>query len=304
MLHKQANVAVFLLGAVFISSVIATFIIHRSPSVLERQKKINMRSQRLLQKASKEVVPDFKPQDSSRYSAIVYDFEIKESFSGSLPWAKAVASDPSNVFSFTWRIKLLSNSSLSFQIEKRIKANYMITIKRRNGRLLYTKSKHIAIPKEEIVLDPDIYIVTVVSNKQLDFIKLNVNPKTKVSTKFNSGNNPIIKTIHLQIDKPAEKGLKRLVVIAKNSSPVNLISKMPKGRVKAKFTAEDGTAMAARIGLSGRTKEHLYGFPSLDVKIKKTRAFMGFTSFKLYRMETKSGLFDFVLAIIIVRHPR
>ena len=54
----------------------------------------------------------------------------------------------------------------------------------------------------------------------------------------------------------------------------------------------------AGIALSGRTPVHLEGFPSLDVKIKGGLSFKGFSTFKLYKLSTKSGLSDFVFLSI------
>jgi hypothetical protein len=69
---------------------------------------------------------------------------------------------------------------------------------------------------------------------------------------------------------------------------------MAGGRVRAKIVDEGGQRVAdARIGLSGRTKGHLEWFPSLDLKLGGG-SFMGIESFKLYRLDTKSGLMDLI----------
>ena len=70
------------------------------------------------------------------------------------------------------------------------------------------------------------------------------------------------------------------------------ILKIAGGRIKALIVDETGKEVAgAKIGLSGRSREHLEWFPSVDVKLDGG-TFMGIPSFKLYRIDTKTGLMD------------
>ncbi|HEY4475825.1 MAG TPA: hypothetical protein VJB92_03865 [Candidatus Paceibacterota bacterium] len=68
----------------------------------------------------------------------------------------------------------------------------------------------------------------------------------------------------------------------------------PANRVQGEIESGASVKTLAGIGLSGRTPEHFKFPPSLDVKIESGPLFLGMKHFKLYRIETKSGLYDFI----------
>ena len=220
------------------------------------------------------------------YSSNIYDIEVDGSFSGPLPWVSQVTPDPGGVNSFTWRLRLTTEATFSVRVDEAITGPFSIKLSDASGSPLYAATGNISIPAEEIRLNPGIYVLDAVSEGPLDRFEVDFKthgPPTTAPFK--------LKNIHIEIDAFALKNFRRLRDLSLNSTDDNIL-KMAGGRVKARILDETGEKIAeAKIGLSGRSREHLDWFPSVDLKLDGG-TFMGIPSFKLYRIDTKNGLLD------------
>jgi len=104
-----------------------------------------------------------------------------------------------------------------------------------------------------------------------------------------------IQEIDIRLNKK-EKELNRLISLSKTKK-ANIV-KVAGSLIKTKLIAND-KEYSVNIKLAGRTAHHLSWFPSIDVDIVGGNSYRGMTSFKLYRLNTKSGLHDIVLMSIL-----
>ncbi|MFH1768713.1 MAG: right-handed parallel beta-helix repeat-containing protein [Candidatus Omnitrophota bacterium] len=297
--HNNKTIVFFLALAIIIASFTAAFIAVRLNFTSNKVSDTSIRTKLLALKNNQLSQSSFEPQDSVLYSGLIYDFEINKDFSGPLPWSEYVAASPAGIFSFQWRVKLSSPASFSVADDGEGGSDYIFKVINRKGLGIYTKTDDFVVPQEAVVLLPDIYMFNLVSSKALDAVKVNLRmlDKGKEQLAKNVGNR--LKTLSFNLDEKAMQDFRRLIMASQKSSDVTIV-KVARGRVPAKVIDEDGRYVAeARIGLSGRTREHLDWFPSIDIKIKGGRSFNGMTAFKLYKLETKSGLYEFVFLSVL-----
>lgn len=222
------------------------------------------------------------------YSSNVYDIEIDRDFSGQMPWADLVKPGPDGSYVFTWRMRLSRAASFTVNAGDGEGETFSLRLSDRSGAPLYAKAQGLEVPTEEVHLEPGIYVLDAVSTAPLDFFSVNL------KTSNDKAPPPAgLQSIHFNIGALDQKDLRRLADLSLSSTKGSIV-KMASGKVKASLVNGEGRAVTeARIGLSGRTREHLDWFPSVDVKLSGG-TFNGIQSFKLYRLETKSGLLDFV----------
>jgi hypothetical protein len=235
-----------------------------------------------------------------RYSNLIFDREFDGDYSGPLPWAERVTRGPDGSYEFTWRIKLSIKASLEINVSDGVPDDYSIELYDSSGMPLVALTDSLALPVRQAALEPDIYIIKVIADGPLDFFTIDIkavleSPEPGEGAVAPSGG---LKILRLELDRFAERDLQRLAEVALKTSKHGILSPA-KGRVKGKLVDRDGKTIAlANVGLSGRTRTHIEGFPSLDL-ILRNGSFMGIPSFKLYKPEVKSGLFDFVFLSIL-----
>lgn len=252
---------------------------------------------RLLElKKTSEIFSDYVPVKSANHSSVLFDFVAADGTGQSLPWAADAAVDPFGRYAFAWRIKVPFHASFGARLEGA--EDFEITLTGRDGSHRFLKNNSMAVPAESIQIEPGIYVLSAsatipLGSLSVDFMKnASIEPsKPELDEAFK------VMSLSLELDEFAERDLKRLVELAKISTGASTV-KMPSGRVNARII--DGErALDASIGLSGRTREHLDWAPSLDVSIKGGKAVAGLDSFKLYRLGTKSGLYDMAFLSVL-----
>ncbi|RKY27098.1 MAG: hypothetical protein DRP61_04835 [Candidatus Omnitrophota bacterium] len=290
----------YILIGIIILGIVSSFIIKRYGQIRQRLPNPILRSSLMSIKSLGRNISIFEKTQSGCYSNIIYDFKIERSFSGPLPWSDLVLPEPSGTFSFTWRVKLVFPALFAVISDNIKDSDYIIKLLNREGLPLYVKTNTFTLPKKNVELQPDIYIVKIISDvsvKNFIFRFLPVDVSV-YSTKDYSDIGKMRK-MYIKFDRFAERDFVKLIDAAKSSSNGEIV-KMPKARVRGKLIDENGRLISeAKIGLSGRTREHLRWFPSLDVKIIKGGTMWGMPCFKLYRLGTKSGLYDFVFLSIL-----
>ncbi len=220
------------------------------------------------------------------YSPSIYDIEIGADFKGTLPWASEVAQSPGGAYSFTWRIKLTAAAAFSVKIHKAAIGPYSIELSDTSGAPVFIKSHKITIPTSGVELAPGIYVLKAGSKEPLDLFEIELKTHGERTT------DPFkLKSLNIEIDAASMKSFEKMVDISLDSTKSDIL-KMAGGRVAASITDTAGRRLAGvRMGLSGRSREHLGWFPSVDLKLDGG-SFLGIESFKLYRLKTKSGLLD------------
>lgn len=256
-----------------------------------------IRAKLLSSKDKTAILGDYTPINSNVYSASVYDHKVSVPALFKLPWVKLVRESPNGGFAFTWRIKLTFKALFSVKIDDRAPGDFSIELSARDGSIRFARSESLLIPAQEVELEPGIYIIKVNSLSPLDFFSLSFENVKDAQPQSLSASSDIpvgIEPLYLNLDLRAKDALERFVELALMSSTEAII-KTPKGRVEGTIVDKlNGNHISAGVTLSGRTREHMKGFPSLDVKIKGGVTYNGFSSFKLYKLSTKSGLYDFV----------
>ncbi len=285
-------------------SLFATIIYQRYGSP-EKVVDTAIRTKLLQGKEHQALFGDYKPTNSNVYSASLYDHKVDAPSVFRPPWAELVESSPNGDYSFSWRVKLSFKAVFSVVIDEKAPEDFSFLLSARDGAKRFVKSDNLTIPSDDVILDPGIYLLKVSSSGPLDFFsvafaKARQGQPPATSTASVGGHS--IEPLYLQLDARARDGLDRFVELALQTERETIV-KTPKGRVDAVIIENKGDKDAtnhldAAITLSGRTIVHLEGFPSLDVKIKGGLTFKGFSSFKLYKLSTKSGLYDFVFLSI------
>ncbi len=236
---------------------------------------------------------------STLYSNILYDFEINKAMSAPLPMSSPLPPDPLGNYTFSWRLKLSYPALFHVDVNHNAKADYSFELTNQEGLPVYLKTNSIVLPDEKIELPAGIYLFKLTANKIPDFYNADFTPAYDTDVPASSADNNL-KTIYLKLDGLAVMDFDRLINLARNTADEQQIVKMPKGRIKGLLVNKNGEKLAnIRVGLSGRTLEHLAWHPSIDIKIKGGRVFMGVSAFKLYRLDTKTGLYDFAFLSIL-----
>ena len=287
--QKRLLTLLALLALTVVLAVTATFVIDRPgptgnvPDTATRLKLLTQKSSETQETAGP---PALLSERSVLYSSNIYDVEVGTDFTGPLPWASQVTPEPGGGFSFTWRLRLTTAATFSVIVGDSTTAPFSIKLSNASGSPILTKTGEITIPAGELRLTPGIYILEAASASPLDFFKVDFKTYgTPTEAPFK------LKSIHIEIDALAFKNFNRLVELSLNSTDGDIL-KMARGRVKGRIVDRAGKRLAgARIGLSGRSREHLDWFPSVDLKLNGG-TFMGIPSFKLYRLDTKTGLMD------------
>ena len=286
----------FILIAIAASSVAATAVVYRDGPV-DRVQDTDIRASLLLKKDTRELVAFSAITESRRFSDLVYDLDVTGPVKTVLPWAESVKIDPQGAYSFTWRIRLSFDALFSLEVTEP-GADYSLKVISSRGLPLYTKTNSLTLPGERLNLPPGIYILEASSEGPLDFFKVEFTPAGKIFVEGPSGgNNP--KKINLRIDPREARDFERLLAIARGSGDAGIVN-MPGGRVRGTlFDGHDRVLGDVRVGLSGRTREHLEWFPSVDLRLSGGRSYLGMPSFKLYRLDTKSGIYEFVFMSVL-----
>jgi hypothetical protein len=235
------------------------------------------------------------PQNSVSYSNIVYDVVFGADYTGPLPYVDGMVADPHGRYSHSIRFKLSVEATMSFDARTLKGGDYSIKVVDRHGLPLYRKTDRLVLPADEVSLAPGLYVIHVDSSKGLQGLRFRLH-----ATRGGGNQQPTAAAWHdklgevrIWLDAASQTEIRRVVDIAM-SSPGGAVITVPSVRVAATLTREDGQKLPARVGLSGRTREHLQWFPSIDVKLAGQGAYRGMKSFKLYRLETKSGVEDLV----------
>ena len=286
-----------ILVMILLSSVLATKIVGKR-EVGDEITDTAIRSELLRKKVETADLAGFLPQESFLYSSIIYDHQVNAGTSLTLPWAANAITLPSGDYRFSWRVKLLDRAAFSIEDkDSTTNAHYSIMVSARDGSPRYFKSNELALPYQVVELTPGIYLIEASSLKSLDNFKLHFKSVTKTDTSVQNVKATYperLTTIKLSLNARAKKNLDRMVTLAKESSKTDII-KMPGARVDGEILFENGgSPVEVRVGLSGRSKEHLIGNPSLDIKVKGNKSILGTASFKLYKLSTKVGLLDFI----------
>ena len=287
--------AIFFIGS---SYLIPLFFGNKS-SFKKKIPETNTRKILLNKKKKKNIYQKFLPINSSLYSKSIYDFIINQNFNNSLPNSEKVIPNIYGNYEYSLRIKFLFPGELSFKILDKNK-NFNLSIKDLNGLPVYRSNNLMNLPSTKINIKPGIYNVKINSELSIDnFLFKYKTLKNNFRIDKNKSN---IKTLNINYSESDSRALKRLVSLAKKNSKdrnTQVISVMPNGRIKGTIN-EDNNIINAEIGLAGRTLQHFDNdFPSIDVRATGGKTFRGISSFKLYRLETKSGLKDFVFLSIL-----
>ncbi len=237
--------------------------------------------------------------ESSRYSTMLYDLCPQHDYYGSLPWSEEVPENPSGRYSFQWRIKLLFDTLFFMDAPKGDGLDYYIKIVSDKGSTVFVKTSKADLPDKNINLVPGVYLVKIDAPVSLTNFRFNFSfsgdPGTREAAEVSG-----FEKVNLILDRFALKDLDRFLKLCADP-PGGVIGRMPRGRVRAviKNKSKD-LVLRARVGLAGRTMEHLQsGFPSVDVNMKPGHAFKGMTSFKLYKIETKCGFHDLIFLSVL-----
>jgi len=232
---------------------------------------------------------------NERFSSMTYDFEVSRPGSGALPWASSIPVGPDKRYEFTWRIKV--GFKADFSVEENADKDTSLSVKLTSaeGLPLFKKSMGISIPARSVSLPPGIYVLSASSKRPLSSIKVAFDlPHSTTAGAPAGASGATMREINIRLGPRAMKGLKRLVSFGAGSTDT-MIVKMPGARVKGEVFYNNKRIGLARVGLSGRSREHLTWFPSIDIKISGGRSVMGIPSFKLYRLDTKTGIMEYAV---------
>lgn len=291
--HPESNrlvLAALALSLIIAATLAATFAHNR----LDTGRKVEdpPARERLLELKKAETVIPGEAEKSVLYSGAVYDVEMGGGFSGPLPWAGSVPRGPSGSYAFSWRIRLVSPSVFSADTSGAGGGTFSLSLRDRTGAPVYAVTEDLAVPAQKVGLDPGIYVLDAVSSVPLDNFSVSLDPSPGPAPAPHD-----LGSVHLKIAAHDLRDLRRLVGVSSASTGGNIV-KMAGGRVKADIVDGAGRTVAgARVGLSGRSREHLAWFPSVDLKLEGGTV-GGIPEFKLYRLETKSGLLDFIFLSI------
>ncbi len=295
--RSSTRVLLFACAAlILLSSIAATAVVRRDKAELKvPDTSIRARLRRL--KGARLSAPVTVKNTS--YSTVIYDLKLKEDFSGRPPWVDDVIKDPAGGFVFTWRIKVPFASTFSIHT-KNTQGDFTLRLIDETGAPLYTKTPFATLPSDSIELGPGLYVLKASAGVPLDFFTVDFIRRSGYKGGGDRGKGlENLLTVRLRMDRFSVSGLERMVKTALASTD-NAVIKMPGGRVKAEILDEEGGRLCdVKVGLSGRTREHLEGFPSLDIKVKGDGSFRGLKSFKLYRLATKSGLLDMTFLSVL-----
>lgn len=246
-----------------------------------------LRATLLSKKGLRDVKAGLLDQRSFKYSSLLYDFEVKDPFSSSLPWAASIVREPSGRFSFTWRIKLAYRAAFSVSGTQ---APFTIQVTDSSGLPVYTNLNNTALPSDNIELEPGTYILSAASDAPLDSIHARFTPMGKAYREAASG----IRLLRLKLGLHEIRNLKRLTEAALSSPMANVLT-VPYDKLSGELLNEAGTTLArARVSLSGRTRGHLEWFPSIDVSLTGGSSFSGMKSFKLNRLRPEDFAYEFI----------
>ena len=254
----------------------------------------------LLQKKKvKEMAGGIISSRSVRYPSIIHDVEIREPYRSKLPWAQLVPKDPYGRYSFNWRIRLGYDAVLSVNPTAGAAKEFSFKVSDAEGSPVYLKTASMTLPGEEAALKAGLYVLQVSSSVPLDTFEVSLKPLKGTYPPARPEAEPRLRTVRLRFDEHHEADFKRLVKMAEGSTTTSIVN-MPGGSARGEIVDESGRLIArVKIGLSGRTREHLKWFPSADIRTSGGRSFEGLTSFKLYRVETKSGLLDLAFLSVL-----
>jgi hypothetical protein len=282
------KIVVLVFALIAISSFAASYAVNKSDSISKKVSDTPVRAELLALKKISRADYSRTQKNSSLYSNVLFDMTIDKGSLFQLPGADHMVPGIDGVFDLKWRIKLTYDALFSLSATDE-SSDFSVKMLNDEGLPVYTKTRSFTVPDETVRLKPGIYAIEFTA-------KFNFQPS---SIAADTPDMDTIGSIHFTVDHRSFKDLKRLRTIALNSTKGNIV-KMPNSRVNGALIDEKGRKMGdISIGLSGRTREHLGWFPSIDVNIQGGWSYKGIPEFKLYRLETKSGLNDIVFLSVL-----
>ncbi len=236
---------------------------------------------------------------NERYSSMIYDVAVGRPGKGPLPWASSIPAGPDGRYDFTWRLKVGFKALFSIKGIGGEDPALSVKLVSSKGLPLYNRTMGISIPAENVSLSPGIYVLNVSSNQPLSSLEMSFAAPRGGSAGLQApSSNGSMREINLKFSPRSMKDLKRLVSFATRSTDT-MIVKMPGARVRSEISYDNKRIGRARVGLSGRSRGHLTWFPSIDIKLSGGRSIMGMPSFKLYRLDTKTGILEFAVMSVL-----
>ena len=146
-------------------------------------------------------------------------------------------------------------------------------------------------PIQDVDVIPGIYVLKIYDCEQAGVLSVEL-----LATKDEINNNRIkVNEIEIQLNDDKSK-FKRLISLSDQEQ--GNVTKIAGAPIKVNILL-NGISSKASLKLAGRTKQHLSWFPSVNINLQGGASFNGMSNFKLYRLESKSGLNDIVLMSIL-----
>ncbi len=229
---------------------------------------------------------------NERYSSMVYDFVVERPVKSPLPWASSIPAGPAGRFEFTWRFRVDFEALFSLKsIDGEEDEGLLAKLTSAKGLPVYSGFMGQTLPAGSVTLTPGIYVLNLSSKKPLNSLEIAFAAAGVKSVGSTVTAGASMREINLKMGPRAMKDFTRLVTFGRGSTNT-MIVKMPGARVKGEIFYDNKKIGVARVGLSGRSREHLTWFPSIDIKVSGGRSVMGMPSFKLYRLDTKAGVLE------------
>ncbi len=292
---------ILLLAAIAVVSLVATWLVDIGG--IEKVTDTEMRANLLAEVKKAEPLVGYEPVVSTNLSNLIFDYDVKGPQPLTMPWAAQVPRSPGGLYLYAWRVRVAFNASISVTKPKGDE-RFNLAVSSADGAPVFLSTSRLSLPGEEVDIPAGIYLVQVLSDKTLDSFTLNFDRASDYGS-FAGGakeTQPLptkLREVNLEFGPRAMKDFQRLVSLAEGSTKIEIV-KMPGGRVDATFLSEEGArSVDVKVGLSGRSREHLKDFPSIDVKVGGGKSYAGLPSFKLYRLDTKSGVMDFVTLSVL-----
>ncbi len=144
---------------------------------------------------------------------------------------------------------------------------------------------------QDVDVIPGIYILKIYDCEQAGVLSVEL-----LAAKEEINSNRIkVNEIEIQLNDDKSK-FKRLISLSHRKQG-NII-KIAGAPIKINVLF-NGINSKASLKLAGRTAQHLSWFPSVNINLEGGASFNGMSNFKLYRLESKSGLNDIVLMSIL-----
>ncbi|MFQ5480259.1 MAG: CotH kinase family protein [Thermodesulfobacteriota bacterium] len=293
---KLRNILLLILAALLLSFSANRFVFRKGPP--EKVADTTIRSRLLQARKNVELTGFLGSASNERYSSLIYDVAINLPGSGPLPWATSIPAGPTGRYEFTWRLKISFKSLFSITEKDSGKKGLIVKLTNSKGLPLYSRFLGFSVPGENVTLPPGIYVLHVSSKQPLTSLVMSFSTAEAAGPMADAPQPSAITDIDLRLNQNSVKDLKRLVAFGEGSTDT-MIVKMPSARVKAGLFLKNKRIGNVKIGLSGRSRVHLEWFPSIDIKVTGGRSVMGMPSFKLYRLDTKDGILEFVFLSIM-----